>query len=310
MKIEIINFSKKIKKKALELGFDACGIAPVHHLSEEEPHLKNWLKEGMNGEMSYMSNHFEKRLNPALLVDNARSVISVLLNYLPSESQKEPKAPIISRYAYGTDYHYVIKEKLKELLSFIQNEISHCTGRPFVDSAPVLDRAWAREAGLGWIGKNSCLISPSLGSWVFIGELIIDLELEYDNTFTLDRCGNCTRCIDACPTGAIISEKKIDARKCISYITIENRDKIPGHFKNKMQNRVFGCDICQEVCPWNKKATPCSVPEFQPKKEFLEMESEQWRQLDKPTFKRLFKNTALERTSFKGLRRNIDFLDS
>jgi epoxyqueuosine reductase len=302
-------YSELVKRKAAGLGFDACGIAPVHRLNEEESHLKQWLNEGLHGKMGYMANHFEKRLDPEKLVDNARSVISVLLNYFPSDLQKDPKAPVVSRYAYGTDYHFVIKDKLKSLLNFIQKEISECEGRPFVDSAPVLDRAWAKEAGLGWIGKNTCLISPIHGSWVFIGELIIDLELEYDNPFGQNRCGSCTRCIDACPTGAIISGKKIDARKCISYLTIENRDEIPEIFRGKFQNRVFGCDICQEVCPWNRKASPCDVPEFLPDREFIEMPAEKWLEMDKSAFKQLFKGTPLERAGFKGLRRNIGFLN-
>jgi epoxyqueuosine reductase len=302
------NFSKKIKIKAKELGFDDCGIAPVRCMDEEEPHLKKWLHEGMNGKMGYMANHFEKRLDPGKLVENSRSVISVLLNYLPSETQKDPKAPVVSRYAYGIDYHFVIKDKLNKLLDFINNEISPCEGRPFVDSAPVLDKAWAREAGLGGIGKNSCLISPNLGSWVFIGELIIDLELKYDTPFTKNHCGNCTRCIDACPTGAIVSDKKIDARKCISYLTIENRDEIPEEFKGKLQNRIFGCDICQDVCPWNKKTLPCTTTEFHPKKEFIEMTTEKWTKLDQTTFKYIFKGTALERVGYKGIKRNIDFI--
>jgi len=301
-------YSEIIKRKAAELGFDDAGIAPVHRLNAEEPHLREWLSEGRHGEMGYMANHFEKRLDPSKLVDNARSVISVILNYFPADFQKDKKAPVVAKYAYGLDYHFVIKDKLNELLNFIQNQISECEGRYFTDSAPVLDRAWAREAGLGWIGKNSCLISPKSGSWIFIGELIVDLELDYDKPFEHNRCGSCTRCIDACPTGAIISAGKIDSRKCISYHTIENRNEIPPKFKGKFHNRVFGCDICQEVCPWNRKASPCNITELKPKEEFVEMTAERWNNLDKSAFKRIFKGTPLERTGFERLKRNIEFL--
>ena len=251
----------------------------------------------------------EKRLDPGKLVEGARSVISVLLNYYPSEIQKSEDAPVISKYAYGTDYHFVIKDKLKSLLQFIQEEIAPCSGRPFVDSAPVLDRAWARRAGLGWIGKNSHLISPKHGSFFFIGELIIDLELAYDHPADTDFCGSCTRCIDACPTKAIVAPHTIDARKCISYLTIENREEIPETFKGQLQDRMYGCDICQDVCPWNRNPTPHNVKAFQPKPELLAMNRVDWKELDREKFNLLFRKSAVKRAGFKGLRRNIDFLD-
>ena len=298
-------YNDLIKSKASDLGFSACGITSVHSLENQRQALESWLAEGMNGSMAYMENHLEMRLNPAELVEGARSVITVLLNYFPSQIQTDPEAPIISKYAYGKDYHFVVKEKLNKLLEFIQSDISPCNGRSFVDSAPILERAWAKESGLGWIGKNSLLISRKLGSYVFIGELIIDLELDYNSEIETDHCGTCTRCIDACPTGAIVTPHSIDARKCISYLTIESKDEIPTEFQEKLNNRIFGCDICQDVCPWNKKLAETDVPEFKPIPGLLEMKKSEWLDLDKTTYNKLFRGTAFERAGNKKLMRNI-----
>lgn len=298
----------QIVGRAKELGFLECGFSKVRFLNEEKDRMDNWLREGMNGTMEYMANHREKRLNPALLVENARTVISVLLNYFPSEKQADPEAPILSKYAYGVDYHFVMKEKLAELLRFIQEKISPCEGRCLVDSAPVLDRAWAARAGLGWIGKNTNLISPEHGSFFFIGELIIDLEIPVSDKLIRDHCGNCTRCIDACPTQAIVAPYVLDARKCISYQTIENKGEIDPALKGKLVNRVFGCDICQDVCPWNLKSEPHNEPAFLPDKRLLAMSTQEWEQMDKTTFNEIFRKSAVKRTRFEGLKRNLKFL--
>lgn len=256
--------------------------------------------------MAYMENHFDKRLDPRLLVDGAKSVVSLLLNYYPSEIQN-PASYKISKYAYGEDYHFVIKEKLKELLQFIQEEIGEVNGRVFVDSAPVLDKAWAAKSGLGWIGKNANLITQKVGSFYFIAELIIDLELEYDLP-TTDHCGTCTACIDACPTQAIIQPYVVDGSKCISYFTIELKDNLPQEMKGQFNDWVFGCDVCQEVCPWNRFAKPHQEPLFEPKAELLQFSKRDWQELTKETFNKVFKNSAVKRTKFEGLMRNIDFV--
>ncbi len=300
--------SEKIKSHALELGFDACGISRVRFLEEDSKKLGEWLEKDMHGEMSYMANYFEKRTNPEELLPGAKSVISVLLNYFPAEEQKDLAAPVISKYAYGNDYHFVIKRKLKELLGFIHREIGEVTGRAFVDSAPVLDRAWARNAGLGWIGKNTMLISKEHGSFVFIGELIIDLELSADIPVK-DYCGNCTMCIDACPTGAIVQPYVMNGSKCISYFTIEKKGEIPDQFKGKFRNRLFGCDICQDVCPWNRKIRPHKIKEFNPEGRLLEMEKEDWNYLGEQEFQKIFRISALKRTGYDGLKRNLKFLE-
>jgi epoxyqueuosine reductase len=301
-------YSQMIKDEALRLGFMQCGIAKADFLEEEAPRLENWLKENRHGQMAYMENHFDKRLDPRLLVEDARSVISLSLNYYPQEGQHDPEAPKISKYAYGMDYHTVIKDKLFELLSFIEEEIGAVSGRAFVDSAPVLDRAWAKRAGIGWVGKNSNIISKKSGSFFFLAELIIDLELEYDNPFVTDHCGSCTRCIDACPTEAILSPAVIDATKCISYLTIELREEIPKTFDDQMENWMFGCDICQDVCPWNRFSVPHTEPRFAPGEQLLQMKKEDWLDITEDVFKQIFKNSAVKRTKFKGLVRNIDFL--
>ena len=288
------------------LGFLYCGISKAGFLEEEAPRLENWLNNNMNGQMSYMENHFDKRLNPTLLVDDAKSVISLLLNYYPSELQNDDSYKI-SKYAYGQDYHYVIKEKLKELLHFIQTEIGEVSGRAFVDSAPVLDKAWAAKSGLGWVGKNSNLITQKVGSFYFIAELIIDLELEYD-TPTTDHCGSCTACLDACPTEAIVAPYVVDGSKCISYFTIELKDNLPQAMKGKFDDWMFGCDVCQDVCPWNRFSKPHNEPLFQPNPDILNFSKADWEEITVDTFQKVFKNSAVKRTKYEGLLRNINFL--
>jgi epoxyqueuosine reductase len=296
-----------IKAEAKRLGFDYVGISKADFLEEEAPRLENWLNNNMHGQMSYMQNYFDKRLDPRLLVPGAKSVISLLLNYFPSENQVDDEAPKISKYAYGKDYHIVIKEKLNLLLEFIKENIGEVDGRAFVDSAPVLDKAWAKKSGLGWIGKNSNLINKSSGSFYFIAELIVDLDLEYDGAVK-DYCGTCTKCIDACPTDAIIAPYVVDGSKCISYFTIELKENIPDDVKGKLENRMFGCDICQDVCPWNRFSKPHQEPLFKANEELLGMKKEDWIELTEETFKRVFKDSAVKRTKFTGLKRNIEFL--
>jgi epoxyqueuosine reductase len=301
-------YSQLIKEEALRLGFMQCGIAKAEFLEEEAPRLTNWLNQHHHGEMSYMENHFDKRLDPRLLVDGAKSVISLSLNYFPEAKQADPDAPKISKYAYGTDYHLVIKDKLFQLLQFIQENIGEVSGRAFVDSAPVLDKAWAKKAGIGWVGKNSNVISKQSGSFFFLAELIIDLELACDNPFSADHCGTCTKCIDACPTEAIMAPYIVNASKCISYLTIELKEEIPATFKDKMENWMFGCDICQDVCPWNRFSSPHTEPRFKANENLLDMKKEDWLDITEDVFKTIFKNSAVKRTKFKGLTRNINFL--
>ena len=296
-----------IKEQALALGFLSCGISKAGFLEDEAPRLEQWLKNKQHGKMGYMENHFDKRLDPTLLVPGAKSVISLTLNYYFPKKQIDPKAPKISQYAYGTDYHIVIKEKIKRLLELINNQIGAVDGRVFVDSAPVMDKAWAAKSGLGWIGKNSNLISKQAGSFFFIAELILDLELETDHVAT-DHCGNCTACIDACPTEAITNPYQVDGSKCISYFTIELKDALPNEFKGKMDDWMFGCDVCQDVCPWNKFSKPNEEPLFNPHPELLKMTSNDWKELTLETFKEVFKDSAVKRTKFEGLSRNISFL--
>ena len=296
-----------IKTEAKRLGFLSCGISKAEFLEEEAPRLEKWLNNNMQGEMQYMENHFDKRLDPTKLVEGSKSVISLLLNYFPSEIQKDPDAPKISKYAYGTDYHFVIKDKLKGLLHFIQDEIGEVHGRAFVDSAPVLDKAWAAKSGLGWIGKHSNLLTQQVGSFYFIAELIIDLELDYD-TPTTDHCGTCTACIDACPTQAITEPYVVDGSKCISYFTIELKENIPNDFKGQFDNWMFGCDVCQDVCPWNKFSKAHSEPLFNPHPELLSMTKKDWEEITEDTFKKVFQKSAVKRTKYSGLVRNIQFL--
>jgi epoxyqueuosine reductase len=284
----------------------SCGISKAGFLEQEAPRLENSLNNNQHGQMSYMESNFDKRLNPTLLVDDAKSVVSLLLNYYPSEIQN-PESYKISKYAYGQDYHFVIKEKLKELLFSIQSTIGEVSGRAFVDSAPILDKAWAAKSGLGWIGKNSNLLTQQVGSFYFIAELIIDLELEYDNA-TTDHCGTCTACIDACPTEAIVAPYIVDGSKCISYFTIELKENIPAEMKGKFDDWAFGCDICQDVCPWNKFSKPHKEPLFNPNPKLLSISKKDWEEITEETFKVVFKNSALKRTKFEGLKRNIEFL--
>ena len=295
-----------IKAESKRLGFLSCGISKAGFLEEDAPRLEYWLNKQMNGQMSYMENHFDKRLNPTLLVDDAKSVVSLLLNYYPSEVQNQDSYKI-SKYAYGQDYHFVIKEKLKELLFSIQSNIGEVSGRAFVDSAPVLDKAWAAKSGLGWIGKNSNLLTQKVGSFYFIAELIIDLDLEYDHA-TTDHCGSCTACIDACPTQAIVAPYVVDGSKCISYFTIELKDNLPSEMKGKFDDWAFGCDVCQDVCPWNKFSKPHAEPLFIASSEILSYTKKDWEEITEETFKAVFKNSPLKRAKFDGLKRNIDFL--
>ena len=295
-----------IKEEAKRLGFLSCGISKAAFLEDEASRLESWLNNNMHGQMSYMENHFDKRLDPRLLVDGARSVISLVLNYFPSEFQNEDSYKI-SKYAYGEDYHFVIKDKLKELVQFIQTEIGEVNGRAFVDSAPVLDKAWAAKSGLGWIGKNSNLITQKVGSFYFIAELIIDLELEYDSP-TTDHCGSCTACLDACPTEAIVAPYVVDGSKCISYFTIELKDNLPTEMKGKFDDWIFGCDVCQDVCPWNRFSKPHNEPRFQPNDEILQFSKSDWEEITQDTFQKVFKNSAVKRTKLSGLQRNISFL--
>ena len=300
--------SQLIKQKALELGFSACGISKVRPLEEEREHLQNWLSQGMNASMGYMANHEEKRLDPAQLVEGAKSIISLIINYFPSVLQDCESLPQIAKYAYGKDYHYVIKEKLNNLLIYIQTAIYPCKGRCFTDSAPVLERAWARNAGLGWTGKNTMLISPPYGSYVFISELIIDLELSYDDPFTRNYCGDCYRCIDACPTKAIVAPHLIDARKCISYHTIESKEEVPPEIVEKIGKQIFGCDICQDVCPWNSKLKPNQSADFKPIDGLLAMTGEDWKQTGSTLFKEKFKKSALMRAGYSKMLQNLSCL--
>ncbi|GAB2764834.1 tRNA epoxyqueuosine(34) reductase QueG [Salinimicrobium soli] len=295
-----------LKAEADRLGFLSCGISRSGFLEEEAPRLENYLKNNMHGEMSYMENHFDKRLDPTKLVEGSKSVISLLLNYFPKEQQREDSYKI-SKYAYGTDYHFVIKDKLKQLLQFIQDEIGEVEGRAFVDSAPVLDKAWAAKSGLGWIGKNTNLLSKKTGSFFFIAELVVDLELEYDNPVT-DHCGSCTACIDACPTQAIVEPYKVDGSKCISYFTIELKDQLPQGMKGKFDDWMFGCDVCQDVCPWNRFSKPHREPLFDPHPELLSMSKKDWEEITEETFRKVFKKSAVKRTKYSGLKRNINFL--
>jgi epoxyqueuosine reductase len=295
-----------VKAEAKRLGFDFCGISKAAFLEEDAPRLENWLTKKMNGQMDYMANHFDKRLDPRLLVEDARSVISLLFNYYPKQEQRND-VPKISKYAYGDDYHTVIKNKLKEFLESLQKQIGQINGRVFTDSAPVLDKAWAKKSGLGWIGKNSNLINKDQGSFFFIAELIVDLELEYDGPIA-DYCGTCTKCIDACPTDAIVAPYIVDGSKCISYLTIELKENIPAGFKNKMDNWAFGCDVCQDVCPWNRFSKPHSEPLFNNTNGLLNYSANEWNEMTEEVFNSVFKNSAVKRTKFKGLKRNLEFI--
>lgn len=296
-----------VKRIASELGFQFCGISAADFLEEEAPRLEQWLKDGKHGEMQYMENHFDKRLDPRILVPGAKSVVSLLLNYYP-EQQQVHGAPKISKYAYGKDYHLVIKEKLFTFLDKIRTEIGEVDGRVFVDSAPVMDKAWAKKSGLGWMGKNGNIIHPKNGSFFFIAELILDLELVPDGPIR-DYCGTCTRCIDACPTDALHQPYVVDGSKCISYLTIELKNAIPESFSGRMDNWMFGCDVCQDVCPWNRFSKFHSEPAFNPDPALLHMNGKEWHELTQETFSKVFKDSAVKRTKYTGLLRNIRFLD-
>ena len=309
MDSNIQNNTKLIKDKAIELGFISCGISKADFLEKEAPRLEKWLNQNLNGKMAYMERNFDKRLDPRLLVPDSKSVISLLFNYYTNKKQEDNQSPKISTYAFGEDYHFVIKRKLKELMNYIKSKIGDVGGRVFVDSAPIMEKAWASKSGLGWIGKNTNLISKKTGSFFFIAEVIVDLELEYDSP-TTDHCGSCTKCIDACPTEALIAPYQIDGSKCISYLTIELKDQIPNEFKDKMDNWTFGCDVCQTVCPWNRFANEHEEESFTPKEELLKMTKNEWSEITEEVFDKVFKNSAIKRTKFDGLKRNIKFLKS
>jgi epoxyqueuosine reductase len=301
--------SIQIKKIASDLGFSYCGIAKAEFLEEEAPRLEAWLKRGYQGKMSYLENHFDKRLDPTLLVPGAKSVISLIYNYYPEKdlAKENPDSYKIAKYAYGEDYHPVIKDKLKVFLHRIEETIGKVEGRAFVDSAPVHERAWAKKAGLGWIGKNSLLLNKSMGSFFFLAELIVDLELEYDGTVK-DYCGTCTACIDACPTDAIAEPYVVDGSKCISYFTIELKEEIPTEVKGKFENWIFGCDICQDVCPWNSFSKPHNEPHFTPNSQLENFSKQDWEEITEEVFQKIFKYSAVKRTKYEGLKRNIKFV--
>ena len=299
------NYSDFIKNKSIELGFISCGISKSAFLENEIGRFESWLKNNYHGQMSYMERNFDKRMDTRKLVDGSKSVISLLFNYYPSKEINNDSFKI-SKYAYGNDYHFIIKDKLKTLLSSMRNEIGEIDGRVFVDSAPILEKAWAKKSGLGWIGKNTNLINKKTGSFFFIAEIIVDLELEYDNEVT-DHCGSCTACLDACPTDALYEPYKIDASKCISYFTIELKEQFPNDLKKDFNDWIFGCDICQDVCPWNKFSIPNKEPLLNPKNEINQYSKKDWLELTDEVFKVVFKETPLERTKFKGLKRNIQY---
>lgn len=297
-----------IKKKARDLGFTFCGIAKAEFLEDEAPRVEEWLKRGYQGKMGYLENHFDKRLDPTLLVPGAKSVVSLIYNYYPKEDLAKDGNLKLAKYAYGEDYHFVIKEKLKTFMEHLNKAIGEVNGRAFVDSAPVMERAWAQKSGLGWVGKNSLLLNRKAGSFFFLAELIIDLELDYDTPIE-DYCGTCTACMDACPTDAITEPYVVDGSKCISYFTIELKDEIPNDVKGKFENWIFGCDICQDVCPWNRFSLPHNEPGFDPSQELQNMKKSDWQEITEEVFRSVFKKSAVKRTGLKGLQRNIQFIN-
>lgn len=296
-----------LKRLAREAGFSFCSISKAQFLEEEAPHLEAWLSNNLHGTMQWMENHFDKRLDPRILVPGAKSVVSLMFNYYTNEKQKDITAPKISKYALGEDYHKVIKDKLYNLVDVLSAEIGKIEGRVFVDSAPVMERAWAAKSGLGWIGKNTLLINKGSGSFFFLAQIISDLDLEEDAPIR-DYCGTCTACLDACPTDAILPTRSIDSNKCISYLTIELKEQIPEHFQQNMDNWAFGCDICQDVCPWNRFSTPHNEPKFEPSSQLLNLSKSDWQDMNETMFNQIFKHSAVMRTKFKGLKRNIEFL--
>jgi epoxyqueuosine reductase len=300
--------TRYIKQLSNRLGFSYCGIAKAVALDDDARRLEQWLAKGYQGKMSYMERNFDLRVDPARLVPGARSVITLLQNYYP-EQQQHADSPRISKYAYGTDYHDVIRSKMNEFLSELRNEIGEINGRGFVDSAPVLERSWASRSGLGWVGKNGNLINKQSGSFFFIATLITDLELEYDDPFAKDYCGSCTRCLDACPTGALVEPALVDGSRCISYLTIELKDElIAPEFKGRMEGWMFGCDICQDVCPWNRFSTPHQEPGLQPLPQLLDLTTADWKDMDEDFFRLLAKNSPLKRSKWKGIQRNLNFI--
>lgn len=301
--------TQKIKNEAIRLGFSFCGISKSEFLEDDAPHLEHWLNQNRHGKMQYMENYFDKRLNPTLLVEGSKSVISLMYNYFPQQQQREDSFKI-SKYAYGEDYHHVIKDKLKELIQFITTEVGEINARIFTDSAPILERAWAKKSGLGWIGKNSMLINPKKGSFYFLAEIILDVEFDYDTPIK-DYCGSCNACAEACPTEAILPNKVVDGSKCISYFTIELKDEIlPNEVKGKFNDWMFGCDICQDVCPWNRFSTPTNESLFSPHPKLLNYSKKEWTELTADIFNEIFKKSAVKRTKFEGLKRNIKFLSN
>lgn len=302
-KQKLTNF---IKSKSVDLGFISCGISKADFLEEEAANLENWLKNEMHGEMSYMERNFDMRLDPRKILNGAKSVISLTYNYYTDKLQKDENFKI-SKYAFGTDYHFVIREKLKNLLFLIREKVGDINGRVFVDSAPILERAWAKKSGLGWIGKNTNLISKNVGSFFFLCEIIVDIELDYDYS-TTDHCGTCTACIDACPTNAIVEPYKVDGSRCISYLTIELKENMPEYAKDSYDKWIFGCDICQDVCPWNKFSKPHNEPLFNADEKFLSMSKNEWLEITKETFDKVFRDSPVKRTGYDGLKRNIKFI--
>lgn len=299
-----------VKQLAQELGFDQCGIAKAKKLDEDARRLEKWLSKGMHGNMNYMENHFELRVDPTRLVPGARSVITLILNYFPSEKQNE-NAPHIAKYAWGKDYHEVIRSKLQIFLYRLREQIGVIEGRGFVDSAPVLERSWALQSGLGWVGKNGNLIHPKAGSFYFIATLITDLALDYDSPFAHDYCGTCTRCIEACPTDAILPDKVVDGSKCISYYTIELKELLmPKEAEGKLENWLFGCDTCQDVCPWNRFSKPHQISDFSPLREVIQLSTGEWEEMTEETFRKIFKDSPLKRSKYQGIRRNLSMIQS
>ena len=302
-----IERTQRIKAKAEALGFLSCGIAKAEFLEEEAPRLESWLNHNYHGEMSYMANHFDMRLDPCLLVDGAKSVISLSYNYF-QDLNRNPDSYKVAMYAQGEDYHFVVKEKVRELLDFIQEEIGEVNGRAFTDSAPIMEHAWARKAGIGWVGKNSLTLSKQKGSFFFLAELILDLDLVYDQPMETDHCGKCTRCIDACPTEAILPNRVVNGSQCISYFTIELKDQIPTEMKGKFDDWIFGCDVCQEVCPWNRFSLPTKQERFIGHEKINQMSKKEWEEITEDVFREIFKKSPVKRTKFSGLVRNIDFV--